>query len=93
MTMTIARHIRVIGRVQGVFYRAWTAEQARGLGITGWIRNCPDGAVEAHLSGEEQAVTALVERMRRGPPGAQVASLSEESVAPEAGDGFAIRRS
>jgi len=90
--MTSARHIRVIGRVQGVFFRAWTAEQARELGVTGWIRNSPDGSVEAHLSGDEQAVSALVERMRRGPPGAQVASLTEESVPPEAGDGFAIRR-
>ena len=87
-----ARSVRVTGRVQGVFFRAWTQGQARELGISGWIRNCPDGSVEAHLSGEEQAVAALIDRMRRGPPGARVANLSEESVPPEAGDGFAIRR-
>jgi acylphosphatase len=75
-----------------VFFRAWSAEQARELGVSGWIRNCPDGSVEALLSGEEQAVAALIERMRRGPPGALVTNLSEASVSPEAGDGFAIRR-
>ena len=88
----VGKSIRISGHVQGVFFRAWSAEQARDLGVTGWIRNCPDGSVEAHLSGEEQAVAALIDRMRRGPPGAQVANLFEEAVPPEAGDGFAIRR-
>jgi acylphosphatase len=48
----LAKHVRVTGRVQGVFYRAWAQGQARELGVSGWIRNCPDGSVEAHLGGE-----------------------------------------
>ena len=54
--MTIARHISVTGRVQGVFFRSWTREQADALEVTGWVRNCPDGRVDAHLEGEEAAV-------------------------------------
>ena len=72
----IARHVRVTGRVQGVFYRAWTREQAAALGVAGWVRNCPDGSVEAHVEGEEAAVAALVERMGEGPRGARVADIS-----------------
>ena len=53
---TIARHVRVTGRVQGVFFRAWAQGEARELGVSGWIRNLRDGAVEAHLEGEEAAV-------------------------------------
>jgi acylphosphatase len=68
----IARHVRVTGRVQGVFFRAWTQKQARALGLTGWIRNCPDGRVEAHVEGEESAVARMIEHLRQGPPGAQV---------------------
>ena len=54
----VARHVRVTGRVQGVFFRAWAQGQARELGVSGWIRNCPDGSVEAHLGGEEDCVAA-----------------------------------
>ena len=61
----VARHVRVTGRVQGVFYRAWTREQAHALGVHGWVRNCPDGSVEAHAEGDEQAVEELVVRMSK----------------------------
>jgi len=49
--MAAARHVQVTGRVQGVFFRGWTQEQAERLGVNGWVRNCPDGSVEAHLEG------------------------------------------
>lgn len=83
--------IKVTGRVQGVFFRGWTVDQARELGVTGWVRNCPDGSVEAHLAGEEGAVGQLIERMRRGPPAAAVADVRIAEVAPEPNRGFEIR--
>ncbi len=88
----VGRSVRVTGRVQGVFFRGWTVEQARALGVAGWVRNCADGSVEAHLAGEAQAVERLIGRMRNGPPGAEVASLSEAAVEAEPGAGFAVRR-
>jgi acylphosphatase len=87
----IGRHVRVTGRVQGVFFRAWTAEQARELGIAGWVRNCPDGSVEAHLTGDELAVTRMIERLREGPPHAIVERLDVDDVPPEHGERFEIR--
>jgi acylphosphatase len=87
----VGKSIRVRGRVQGVFFRAWTADQARGLGVGGWIRNCPDGSVEAHAEGDEQAVATLIERMRDGPSGARVAQLvSEEAECDDTRD-FEVR--
>jgi len=76
--MKIARLVSVTGRVQGVFFRAWTKEQADQLGLAGWVRNCPDGSVEALISGDAAAITAMIERMRRGPPDAAVEGLTEE---------------
>jgi acylphosphatase len=87
----VGRSIRVSGRVQGVFFRAWTREQARSLGIDGWVRNCPDGTVEAHLAGEEEAVERMVELVRRGPPHAVVDQAKVEDAAPEDFSGFDIR--
>ena len=58
---------RVTGRVQGVSFRWYTQEQAQGLGVTGWVRNEPDGSVAAHVEGEPGAVDALVAWCRRGP--------------------------
>jgi len=68
----IARHVSVTGRVQGVFFRGWTRDQANALGVTGWVRNCPDGRVDMHIEGEESAVQQLIERLHRGPPDAVV---------------------
>ena len=89
--MIIARHVRVSGRVQGVFFRAWTQGQARELEISGWIRNCPDGSVEAHLVGEEDAVARMVERMRHGPSDARVDAVIVEEVEPETTGRFELR--
>lgn len=68
----IARHVRLTGRVQGVFFRAWARDQAQSLNVTGWIRNCPDGRVEAHVEGEESAVAQMIEHLRKGPQSARV---------------------
>ena len=76
----VARHVTITGRVQGVFFRAWTAEQARALGVNGWVRNAPDGSVEAHLQGDRWAVQRLIELLHRGPPSAVVDEVVEETA-------------
>jgi len=88
----VGRHLSIEGQVQGVFFRQWTVGQARELGVAGWVRNCPDGTVEAHLLGDEQAVTQLIERMRRGPPAAEVEQMRVDEVPPGDGADFEIRR-
>jgi acylphosphatase len=70
-----ARHIRIYGRVQGVFFRAWTREQAEKLNVKGWVRNCPDGRVEAHVEGELTSVEEMIDLLRIGPPSATVDDL------------------
>ncbi len=79
------------GRVQGVFFRAWTQQQARELGVNGWVRNCADGSVEAHLEGDEAAVKALVQRMHEGPPSAVVERVEVEEIESEGLPGFEVR--
>jgi acylphosphatase len=61
------------------------------LGVSGWVRNCEDGTVEAHLDGSEQAVQQLIERIRDGPPRARVDELRASSAEPEDLTGFEIR--
>lgn len=89
--MTIARKVRIYGRVQGVFFRQWAVNQARPLGISGWIRNCPDGTVEAHVIGEEDAIAKIIAAMRHGPSQARVEDLTVEVVEPEDASGFSVR--
>lgn len=71
------RAVRVIisGRVQGVAYRAWTVEQAGLRGLTGWVRNRPDGTVEALFAGETLDVDAMLDSCWKGPQGALVTDL------------------
>jgi acylphosphatase len=71
----ISVHVRVSGRVQGVFYRAYTKAQAQELGIKGWVRNVPGGGVEAVLEGERQKVGELVGLMKTGPEGSMISGL------------------
>ena len=65
-------HLRIRGRVQGVWFRAWTVRTASGMGVSGWVRNRSDGTVEAVLSGSAEQVDALVQACHRGPPTARV---------------------
>jgi acylphosphatase len=76
----IAKHLSITGRVQGVFFRVWAQGQARELGVSGWIRNRPDGSVEAHLESDESAVARMIERMRRGPANATVEEVEIEDT-------------
>ena len=64
--------VRVYGRVQGVFFRATTQEVARELGLKGYVRNLPDGSVEAVFEGDEEGVRKAIEWCHRGPPTARV---------------------
>ncbi|RYZ22199.1 MAG: acylphosphatase [Chitinophagaceae bacterium] len=85
--------IRVTGKVQGVFYRATARAQAEALGLSGWVRNCPDGSVEALASGTEVQVAAFIEWCRRGPEKARVQEVQVsdfEGAAPSGG--FSVRR-
>ncbi|AWN46985.1 acylphosphatase [Methylobacterium terrae] len=68
--------IIVRGRVQGVGYRAWTKGVAEARGLAGTVRNRQDGSVEAHLAGPAEAVAAVIEACRQGPPGARVEDLT-----------------
>ena len=87
----VAQHVRVTGRVQGVFFRAWTREQAERLDVFGWVRNCSDGTVEAHVEGQEESVEKLIQLLRRGPSGARVDDVEVSDAKIENADWFSIR--
>jgi len=73
--MEITRHLRIHGRVQGVFYRDSMIREANRLGVRGWVRNSNDGTVEATLQGRPEAVAALITWAQRGPERAQVENI------------------
>ena len=70
-------HVQVTGRVQGVFYRFSAAQEAARLGLTGWVRNLPDGSVEAVAEGPRDRVQAFVDWCWQGPPSAHVLAVDE----------------
>jgi acylphosphatase len=85
--MAVARHLVIHGRVQGVWYRGWSVEAARALGLAGWVRNRRDGTVEMVVAGPEKAVETMIARCRRGPPAARVDRIDvEDSDEAPAGD-------
>lgn len=78
----------IIGRVQGVWYRAWTIEQASARGLGGWVRNRQDGSVEALFSGPAAAVDDMVKACHTGPKLARVESIETFPADPPSGAGF-----
>lgn len=68
----------ISGRVQGVGFRHFTRVNARELEVYGWVKNLPDGRVEAVFQGSEQSVETMLERCRRGPRGARVTEMTVE---------------
>ena len=74
--------VRIRGRVQGVFFRAEARSRAESLGLAGWIRNAPDGSVEAVFAGPEGRVDSIVGWCRRGPSGARVDEVEVEPAGP-----------
>lgn len=83
-----AKRLIIAGRVQAVGFRQWMVETAAKLGVAGWVRNRPDGTVEAVIDGDTAAVEELVRACRRGPRLAQVDRIDEELVEPPEGPGF-----
>lgn len=83
-----ARLLRIEGRVQGVGYRDWMCREAVRLGLHGWVRNRPDGSVQALVDGEEAAIRTLLAACRRGPLMARVDRIEERLAEPPAEPGF-----
>ena len=84
----IRRRVIVRGRVQGVFFRETTRHLAEQAGVAGWVRNQPDGTVEAVFEGETDAVERLLEASRTGPPMAEVTDVEVIEEEPELLSGF-----
>lgn len=89
----IAKRLTIHGRVQGVGFRAWMVATAIRLALAGWVRNRPDGTVEALVEGNAAAVEELLRLCRRGPPAASVTLIHEDLVEPEELIGFQARPS
>jgi acylphosphatase len=84
----IAVRVTIEGRVQGVWYRGWAADQATELGLRGWVRNRRDGTVEAVFAGPKEVVRLMIERCREGPPAASVKGIEERPETDPVGPGF-----
>lgn len=89
--VSTAYDVRVTGRVQGVFFRSFVEQEAARLGVHGWVRNEPDGSVAGHFEGPEDAVTALVDRCRTGPPAARVEHVDVREATASGESGFRVR--
>ncbi|WP_436927391.1 acylphosphatase [Halosimplex amylolyticum] len=92
MTDRTRAHVYVSGRVQGVYYRATTRDEARERGVDGWVKNLDDGRVEAVFEGPDEAVEAMVEWCHEGSSRARVDDVEAEYAEPDGLDGFEIRR-
>lgn len=86
-------HVKISGRVQGVYYRASALQEAQKLGLVGWVMNCSDGSVEALAEGEKPKLEQFIAWCQQGPDGARVSSVERRWAAPEHNfHGFIIRR-
>src|SRR3954454_23660295 len=88
---TRAVSVRVTGQVQGVSFRWYAVQEAERLGVTGWVRNEPDGSVRCHVEGDDPAVDAIVELCLHGPSYASVRHVAVAEARPIASDAFDIR--
>jgi acylphosphatase len=91
MTDTKAVNALISGKVQGVWYRAWTVEEARKRGLAGWVRNRRDGTVEAVFAGPADQVDDMVQACRQGPPLAKVAGVAVTPASSPHGETFEQR--
>jgi acylphosphatase len=89
--MSKAVTVTVTGRVQGVAFRWYAVQEAERRGVTGWVRNEPDGSVAAHLEGDDGAVDAMVEWCRHGPSYASVRDVAVTEARPTGATSFDIR--
>ena len=88
-TSRVTMRVEIHGRVQGVWYRAWTEREASARGLDGWVRNCRDGTVEAVFSGPPEIVDEMILACRGGPPAANVLDI-KKFPAEFAGSGFSV---
>jgi acylphosphatase len=91
MSDPVCVSFRVRGKVQGVFYRSATQATALQLGLTGWVRNCPDGDVELVACGRPAQLEALEQWLWLGPPAAQVRSVQRQEAPLQGFADFAVR--
>lgn len=87
-----AERVIVRGSVQGVGFRWFVQSRAEAAGVAGWVRNLPDGSVEALLQGDADAIERVIEALRRGPPRSRVDALERTPCAPQRAVGFRIER-
>jgi len=80
--MVTAVHIRIRGLVHGVSFRSTMAQVASDMGVRGWVRNLPDGSVEAFLEGDERKLKRVIDWAKLGPPHARVDKLEVEQATP-----------
>lgn len=83
--------VRIHGRVQGVWFRAWTQENATRRGLRGWVRNCDDGTVEALFAGPVAVVDEMIQACHRGPRAARVERIDQTPAEPVDEPGFHLR--
>lgn len=90
--MTRAVKVIIQGRVQGVWFRGWTQQTARELGLDGWVQNRRDGSVQAVFSGPDEAVAEMLQRCKTGPEYAFVTSVEHIAHHSPVSPGFSVRR-